>query len=152
MTTAQKVALVETAWETYGLNRALAAVDLPKSTWYYHRTQKVNYEAKYAYLRPALEEIARNHPEYGILRTTDGGSTWEIVNWAPEEEAPGAALRVGTRVRWKSLGIAGEVNDEAVAEERVDSVLLPLETALRDLPAAKPVPDPDSAGTGSQYR
>ena len=33
MTTAQKVALVETAWETYGLNRALAAVDLPKSTW-----------------------------------------------------------------------------------------------------------------------
>ena len=23
-----------------------------------------------------------------ILRTTDGGTTWEIVNWAPEEEAP----------------------------------------------------------------
>lgn len=23
-----------------------------------------------------------------ILRTTDGGSTWELVNWAPEEEAP----------------------------------------------------------------
>jgi putative transposase len=65
------VALVETAWESYGLNRALAAVDLPRSTWYYHRTQKVNYEAKYAYLRPALEEIARNHPEYGILRTTE---------------------------------------------------------------------------------
>jgi len=71
MTTEQKVALVETAWESYGLNRALAAVDLPKSTWYYHRTQKVRYEDKYAYLRPALEEIARNHPEYGILRTTE---------------------------------------------------------------------------------
>lgn len=23
-----------------------------------------------------------------ILRTTDGGTTWELVNWAPEEEAP----------------------------------------------------------------
>jgi len=23
-----------------------------------------------------------------ILRTTDGGETWEIVNWAPEDEAP----------------------------------------------------------------
>lgn len=23
-----------------------------------------------------------------ILRTTDGGATWELVNWAPEEEAP----------------------------------------------------------------
>jgi transposase InsO family protein len=71
MTTEQKVALVETAWETYGLNRALAAVDLAKSTWYYHRQQKVDYEAKYAYLRPTLKEIARRHPEYGILRTTE---------------------------------------------------------------------------------
>jgi transposase InsO family protein len=70
MTTEQKVALVEAAWETYGLNRSLAAVDLPKSTWYYHRQQKVDYEAKYAYLRPDLEAIARQHPEYGILRTT----------------------------------------------------------------------------------
>ena len=71
MTTEQKVALVETAWETYGLNRALAAVDLPKSTWYYHRKQKVSYEDKYACLRSDLEEIARKHPEYGILRTTE---------------------------------------------------------------------------------
>jgi putative transposase len=71
MTTEQKVALVETAWETYGLTRALAAVDLPKSTWYYHRTRKVSYQDKYAYLWPVLEEIARQHPEYGILRTTE---------------------------------------------------------------------------------
>jgi len=71
MTTEQKVALVEAAGETYGLNQALAAVGLPKSTWYYHRTQKVSYEAKYAHLQPALEEIARKHPEYGILRTTE---------------------------------------------------------------------------------
>lgn len=71
MTPEQKVALVERAWETHSLNRALAAVDLPKSTWHYHRTQKVRYEDKYAYLRPDLQEIARQHPEYGILRTTE---------------------------------------------------------------------------------
>jgi putative transposase len=71
MTTEQKVALVETTWEVHGLNRALAAVDLPKSSWYYHRKQKVNYADKYAYLQPDLEEIARKHPEYGILRTTE---------------------------------------------------------------------------------
>ena len=71
MTTEQKVALVEMAWETHGLNRSLAAVDLPKSTWYYHRAQKVSYEEKYAYLRPDLEKIARKHPEYGILRTIE---------------------------------------------------------------------------------
>jgi putative transposase len=70
MTTEQKVALVETVWQAYGLNRALAAVDLPRSTWHYHRTHKVSYEDKYAPLWPALEEIARQHPEYGVLRTT----------------------------------------------------------------------------------
>lgn len=61
---------MEAAWETHGLNRTLAAVELPKSTWYYHQQQKVDYEAKYAYLRPDLEAIAQQHPEYGILRTT----------------------------------------------------------------------------------
>jgi len=71
MTTEQKVALVEATWETHGLNHALAAVDLAKSTWYYHRIQKVSYEDKYVHLQPALEEIARKHPEYGILRTTE---------------------------------------------------------------------------------
>jgi hypothetical protein len=71
MTTEQKVALVEAAWETHGLNRALTAVDLARSTWYYHCTQKVSYEEKYAHLQPALQEIARKHPEYGILRTTE---------------------------------------------------------------------------------
>ena len=71
MTTEQKVTLVETAWETYGLNRSLAGVDLAKSSWYYHRKQKVSYGDKYAYLQPDLEEIARKHPEYGILRTTE---------------------------------------------------------------------------------
>ena len=70
MTTEQKVERVETTWRAYGLGPVLAAVDLPKSTWYYHRNQKVAYEDKYAYLFPDLEEIAREHAEYGYRRTT----------------------------------------------------------------------------------
>lgn len=70
MTTEQKVALVKSVWETHGLAPALAAVELPKATWYYHRNQKVAYEEKYAHLRPDLEAIARQHPEYGYRRTT----------------------------------------------------------------------------------
>ena len=68
MTSEQKVALVETVKDTYGLNLALAVVGLPKSTWYYHQKHKVAYEEKYAYLLPILEDIARDHPEYGVPR------------------------------------------------------------------------------------
>ena len=68
MTTGQKVALVESVKDTYGLNFALVTVELPKSAWYYHQKHKVDYEKKYAYLRPILDEIARNHPEYGVPR------------------------------------------------------------------------------------
>jgi transposase InsO family protein len=68
MTSEQKVTLVEMAKDTYGLNLALAAIDLPKSTWYYHQKHKVAYEEKYADLFPILEEIARAHPEYGVPR------------------------------------------------------------------------------------
>ena len=68
MTSEQKVMLVETAKDTYGLNLALATIDLPKSTWYYHQKHKVAYEEKYADLFPILEEIARAHPEYGVPR------------------------------------------------------------------------------------
>ena len=70
MTTAQKVTLVERVWETHGLTRALAAVDLPKPTWYYHRNHKISYEERYAYLLPVLEAIAQQHPEYGWPRVT----------------------------------------------------------------------------------
>jgi putative transposase len=70
LTTTQKVALVESVWETYGLAPALAAVDLPKSTWYYQRQQAVDYETKYAHLLPVLQDIARQHPAYGYRRTT----------------------------------------------------------------------------------
>ena len=68
MTTEQKVVLVKSVKDTYGLNLALGTVGLSKSTWYYHQKYKVDYEEKYAYLRLILEEIARDHPEYGVPR------------------------------------------------------------------------------------
>lgn len=70
MTTQQKVALVENVWEIYGLKPALAAVNLPKSTWYYHQKDKVTYEQKYAHLLPVLKTIIREHPAYGRPRIT----------------------------------------------------------------------------------
>lgn len=68
MTPQQKVALVESVKDRYGLNLALVVVDLPKSTWYYHQKHKVDHEEKYAHLLPILEEIARQHPDYGVPR------------------------------------------------------------------------------------
>jgi len=70
MTTSQKVKLVSSVVGEYSLTSALVAIELPKSTWYYHQRQKVDYVAKYAHLQPALEEIARQHSEYGYRRTT----------------------------------------------------------------------------------
>jgi putative transposase len=70
MTTKEKVELVASVWETYGLAPALAVVELPKSTWYYHQKHRISYEEKYAHLRCTLEKIARQHPEYGIPRIT----------------------------------------------------------------------------------
>jgi transposase InsO family protein len=70
MTTEQKVALVASVQEEFGLTPALATVELPKSTWYYHRGHRVSYVEKYAHLLSDLEAIARQHPEYGYRRTT----------------------------------------------------------------------------------
>jgi transposase InsO family protein len=70
MTTEEKVALVETTNERYGLNQSLAVIGLPKSTWYYHQNKKVTYEEKHADLLPDMEEIALKHPEYGWPRMT----------------------------------------------------------------------------------
>jgi putative transposase len=82
MSTKQRVELVAEVQEAYGLAPALKAVELPKSTWYYHQKEKVSYEAKYAHLHPLLEEIARRHPEYGYRRTTQElhNTYHEIIN------------------------------------------------------------------------
>ena len=65
MTTEQKVDLVEKTWPDHGLNVTLKAADLPKSTYYYHQNEKVDYEEKYSYLKPKLDEIIDEHPGYG---------------------------------------------------------------------------------------
>jgi transposase InsO family protein len=70
MSTETKVRLVASVQGEYRLNDALAAVELPRSTWYYQRQRKVDYAAKHGEVQPLLEEIARVHPEYGYRRTT----------------------------------------------------------------------------------
>lgn len=69
MSTAEKVALVGAVGEEFGLSAALSGLDLPRSTWYYHRNGRRSYAEKYAHLRGPLEAIARRHPEYGYRRT-----------------------------------------------------------------------------------
>ncbi|MCQ3972374.1 MAG: IS3 family transposase [Anaerolineae bacterium] len=66
---AQKVALVNSVRNEYGVAPALRALGLPRSTWYY-QTEKISYSQKYQHLRPILEEIGQQHPEYGIPRIT----------------------------------------------------------------------------------
>jgi putative transposase len=70
MTTEEKVSLVREVKNEYGLSSALAALQLPRSTWYYQQYHRVPYTEKYANLRKPLEAIARNHHEYGYRRTT----------------------------------------------------------------------------------
>jgi transposase InsO family protein len=70
MSLSEKVALVASVRAEYSLTAALSALEIPKATWYYHTQQKVPYEQKYAHLRPLLEQIAREHPAYGIPRIT----------------------------------------------------------------------------------
>lgn len=70
MSVADKVELVAGVRQAYGLNEALAAVGLAKSSWYYHQQQKVSYSQKYAHLRPLLEAIVQAHPAYGSPRIT----------------------------------------------------------------------------------
>ncbi len=69
MTTSQKVALVASVTDKYSLAAALSAVELSKATWYYQH-KRVGYAGKYAHLRPVVEEVVRQHPEYGIRRVT----------------------------------------------------------------------------------
>ena len=54
--------------QTYGLNVTLDAIGLPKSTWYYWKNKKVDYEEKYAHLRAPLIDILRENPSYGYRR------------------------------------------------------------------------------------
>lgn len=55
----------------FGLPAVLAALELPRSTWYYHRREKRCYTEKHHHLREPLYAIARKHPEYGYRRTKE---------------------------------------------------------------------------------
>ena len=66
--TAEKVEIVRRNVETYGLNVTLDAIGLPKSTWYYWKDQKVDYETRYAHLREPLIEVLRENPAYGYRK------------------------------------------------------------------------------------
>jgi hypothetical protein len=66
--TAEKVEVVNDNAETYGLNMTLEAIGLPKSTWYYWKNRKVDYEEKYRPLREPLIEVLTGNPGYGYRR------------------------------------------------------------------------------------
>lgn len=69
MSNREKVALAQEAKGIYGLPPVLAALELPRSSWYYN-VERQSYTQKYAHLREPLEQIARSHPAYGYRRTT----------------------------------------------------------------------------------
>jgi len=60
--------MVETVWQDYGLNRSLAALGLPKSTWYYHQQERQTLSERYAEVKSRIEAIIQAHPEYGRKR------------------------------------------------------------------------------------
>jgi transposase InsO family protein len=71
MSAEEKVALAETTKDDFSLPAVLAALELPRSTWYYHQKYVKAYTEKYAHLREPLEAIAREHPAYGYRRSTE---------------------------------------------------------------------------------
>jgi len=66
--TAEKVKIVRENAASYGLNTTLAAIGLPKSTWYYWKNSKVDYEEKYGQLREPLIDVLNENPTYGYRR------------------------------------------------------------------------------------
>jgi putative transposase len=70
MSTTAKVELARSVRAEFGLAPTLAVLGLPRATWYYRSAHPEPYEERYAHLRRPLEEIARQHPEYGYRRTT----------------------------------------------------------------------------------
>ena len=122
--TAEKVEIVEKNADTYGLNVTLDAIGLPKSTWYYWKDHKVDYEEKYGHLREPLIEILRENPAYGyrriepdlkelgypvgqtVLRRILGMWDLSLQRWAgkPKPSVPRRVLATGSH--WMNL-VAG---------------------------------------------
>ena len=70
MSNGRKVALARELEGSYATASVLASLQLPRSTWYYHKRWRADYRQKYRHLREPLEAIARHSPEYGYRRTT----------------------------------------------------------------------------------
>lgn len=70
MSPGAKVELARSVQAEFGLTPTLAVLGLPRATWYYRAAHPESYEQRHASLRPWLERIAREHPEYGYRRTT----------------------------------------------------------------------------------
>jgi putative transposase len=68
LSTEDKVKFVSDIKREYGLNMALRAIDLPKSTWYYRKKNKQCYKEKYNHLKLTIEKIIKEYPEYGYPR------------------------------------------------------------------------------------
>jgi putative transposase len=67
MSRAEQLTRVARVVGTVRLTAALRAIGLPRATWYRHQRRRA-YADRYGYLREALEQIARTHPEYGYRR------------------------------------------------------------------------------------
>jgi putative transposase len=70
MSTAAKVELADSVRAEFGLTPALTVLGLPRATWYYRAAHAEGYAERHADLRSTLDQIARDHPEYGYRRTT----------------------------------------------------------------------------------
>ena len=64
----QKVDLIKGLKTQFGLNQALRALDLPKTTWYYWQNQKLDLETKYQFLKKDLQKAVENNPVYGYRK------------------------------------------------------------------------------------
>jgi len=100
MKTEQKVTLASEAYKGYSFPTVLAALQLPRSTWYYHKSNGMSYTEKYNHLREPLEMIAREHPGYGYRRTTP--ELWEIYGFHVNHKVVQRLLR-----EWDLLLIRG---------------------------------------------
>jgi len=74
MSSEEKVALAETTKDNFGLPAVLAALELPRSTWYYHQKYVKAYTEKYAHLREPLETTIgaprKNSRRYAVIKPT----------------------------------------------------------------------------------
>ncbi len=100
MSTEQKVALVKEAHQTYGLNRALEAIDLPKSSWYYHPVLEAKLVTPTGLVFSLMTESIENPAENPTKQDCE-------LKAFPWHCPPGHVYRLAERLkhRWPRLSI-----------------------------------------------